>query len=66
MIENNNAIPPVSYLPRMSDQTYTVERVSRAPDGQHKIQQTTYTVTTYDHNGKISTSTNSSQINFLV
>lgn len=61
-----DSIPPVTSLPKVTDRSYTVERVTKVADGEHKVNRTTYTVTTYDRNGVVSTVTNSNSINFLI
>ena len=61
-----DSIPPVTSLPRVTDRAYTVERVTKVAEGEHKVNKTTYTVTTYDRNGVVSTVTNSNSVNFLI
>ena len=61
-----DSIPPVTSLPRVTDRAYTVERVTKVADGEHKVNRTTYTVTTYYRNGVVSTVTNSNSVNFLI
>lgn len=61
-----DSIPPVTSLPKVADRSYTVERVTKVTDGEHKVNRTTYTVTTYDRNGVVSTVTSSNSINFLI
>lgn len=61
-----DSIPPVTSLPKVTDRTYTVERVTKVAEGEHKVNRTTYTVTTYDRSGVVTTVTNSNTINFLI
>jgi len=61
-----DSISPITPLPRVTDRAYTVERVTKVADGEHKVNRTTYTVTTYDRHGVVYTVKNSSALNFLV
>lgn len=59
-------ITPVSSLPKITDRSYTIERVVKVSDREHRVERIIYEVTTYDRNGVLSTTTNSSKVNFLV
>jgi hypothetical protein len=48
-------IPEVSSIPRVTQSTYTVERVNKNSAGDYVSLWTTYTVTVYDHSGRIVT-----------
>ena len=61
-----DSIPPITSLPRVTDRAYTIERVTKVADGEHKVNRVTYIVTTYDRKGIISTITNSNSVNFLI
>jgi len=59
-------INPVTSIPKVSDRSYTVERGTKVGDGEHKVSRMIYTVTTYDRNGIVTTSTNSNKVDFLI
>ena len=59
-------IPPVSSIPKVTDRSYTVERVNKVAGGDYKVESTTHYVTTYDNKGRITTTTNTSQMSFLI
>jgi hypothetical protein len=61
-----DSISPITTAPKIADRSYTIERVTKVADEEYKVTRTTYTVTTYDRNGVVSTVTNSSTVNFLV
>ena len=45
--------------------TQTVQKAIGTPDGD-KVIQTQYTVTLYDRNGRLTTTTKTSQLNYLI
>lgn len=48
-------IPEVSSIPKVTQSTYTVQRVHKAASGEYVSNWTTYTITVYDHLGRIIT-----------
>ena len=59
-------IPEISGVAKTYQNKQIVHKVYDNGDGTHKIVQQTFTITTYDLNGKLSTVTNNHQINYLV
>jgi len=59
-------IDAITPIPKVTDRSYTVERVTKVGDGEHKVSRMIYTVTTYDRNGIVTTSTNSNKVDFLI
>jgi len=55
-------IPEVSSIPRVTQSTYTVERVNKNSAGDYVSLWTTYTVTVYDHSGRIITTHSSNTL----
>ena len=55
-------IPEVSSIPKVTQSTHTVERVHKGASGEYVSNWTTYTVTVYDHKGRIITTHSSNNI----
>jgi len=56
------SIPEVSSIPKVTQSTYTVERVNKNSAGDYVSNWTTYTVTVYDHLGRIITTHSSNTL----
>jgi len=56
------SIPEVSSIPKVTQSTYTVERVNKNSVGDYVSRWTTYTVTVYDHLGRIITTHSSNTL----
>lgn len=60
-------IPPVSPVVHTVVKDHTVQRVSSSSvEGKDKITEITYTVTTYDKNGRLHTVTTNNSMSYLV
>ena len=53
---DTGAIPPVTPVVHTVVKDHTIQKVHKVPEG-HKVTEITYTVTTYDRNGKLHTVT---------
>ena len=56
------SIPEVSSIPKVTQSTYTVERVNKNSVGDYVSNWTTYTITVYDHLGRIITTHSSNTL----
>ena len=62
---DTGAIPPVTPVVHTVVKDHTIQKVHKVPEG-HKVTEITYTVTTYDRNGKLHTVTTNNSMSYLV
>lgn len=58
-------IAPITPVVHTVVKDHTIQRVNKTPEG-HKVTEITYTVTTYDKNGKLHTVTTNNSMSYLV
>ena len=59
-------IPEVSTIPQVSKNTHVIERTHKNSSGETIVSQTTFTVTVYDHIGKLITTHNNFTVDYIV
>ena len=55
-------IPEVSSIPSVTQRSYNIERVHKAASGEYVSNWTTYTITVYDHVGRLITTRTSNTV----
>jgi hypothetical protein len=60
------SIPEVSMTPKVTQSSYTVERVHKNHRGEYVSNWTNYVTTVYDHRGRLITTHSNHSTNFIV